>query len=105
MVSFCPLCGNMLMVRTINGNEYYCDGCPYKFPIKSERTRTSFKRKKVDDVLGGEKAWENVDQADAQCPKCQHHRAYFMQIQTRSADEPMTTFYKCVKCGTQWREQ
>lgn len=29
------------------------------------------------------------------CPKCEHPRAYFMQIQTRSADEPMTTFYKC----------
>ena len=29
-----------------------------------------------------------------------------MQIQIRSADEPMTTFYKCAnfKCGWQWRE-
>ncbi len=25
---------------------------------------TNFKRKEVDDVLGGEKAWENVDQTD-----------------------------------------
>lgn len=38
------------------------------------------------------------------CPKCEHDRAYFMQIQTRSADEPMTTFYKCCKCGHRWRE-
>jgi len=27
-----------------------------------------------------------------------------MQIQIRSADEPMTTFYKCTKCSYQWRE-
>jgi DNA-directed RNA polymerase III subunit RPC11 len=30
--------------------------------------------------------------------------AYFMQIQIRSADEPMSTFYKCCKCANQWRE-
>lgn len=40
------------------------------------------------------------------CPKCEHPRAYFMQIQTRSADEPMTTFYKCCnpQCGHRWRD-
>lgn len=40
------------------------------------------------------------------CPKCEHPRAYFMQIQTRSADEPMTTFYKCcsLQCGHRWRD-
>lgn len=40
------------------------------------------------------------------CPKCAHGRAFFMQIQTRSADEPMTTFYKCcdMKCGHRWRD-
>lgn len=54
----------------------------------------TLERKKVDDVLGGEKAWENVDQADARCPACDNPRAYFMQIQIRSADEPMTIFYK-----------
>lgn len=40
------------------------------------------------------------------CPKCEHPRAFFMQIQTRSADEPMTTFYKCcsLQCGHRWRD-
>jgi hypothetical protein len=27
----------------------------------------------------------------AQCDKCEHDRAYFYQLQIRSADEPMTT--------------
>lgn len=30
----------------------------------------------------------------ANCPKCGHNEAYFMQLQIRSADEPMTTFFK-----------
>nr|XP_015215680.1 PREDICTED: DNA-directed RNA polymerase III subunit RPC10 isoform X1 [Lepisosteus oculatus] len=64
------------------------------------------KLKEVDDVLGGAAAWENVDSTPETCPKCEHPRAYFMQIQTRSADEPMTTFYKCCnqQCGHRWRD-
>ena len=30
--------------------------------------------------------------------------AYFRQVQIRSADEPSTSFYKCVECATEWRE-
>ena len=103
-------------------------------------------RKKVDDVLGGEDAWKNVDSIEgkevningflliiiyytmtmtmipltllliiithlttsllATCPKCENNRAYYMQIQIRSADEPSSIFYKCCRnsCGHQWRE-
>ena len=58
----------------------------------------------VDDVLGGDEAWKNVDRTAVECPKCDHGYAYFMQIQIRSADEPMSTFFKCCKCGHQWRD-
>lgn len=42
----------------------------------------------------------------AKCPKCNGERAYFMQLQTRSADEPMTTFYRCQNnaCAHRWKE-
>lgn len=65
-----------------------------------------FSQQEVDHVLGGKAAWENVDSTDAECPQCSHKRAYFMQLQTRSADEPMTTFYKCCnhECGHNWRD-
>ena len=54
------------------------------------------RRKQVDDVMGGEGAWDNVDHTEAQCPvgDCGGDRAYFYMVQIRSADEPMTTFYK-----------
>lgn len=40
------------------------------------------------------------------CPQCSYGQAYFMQIQIRSADEPMTTFYKCCNpdCAFNWKE-
>ncbi|KAG4106694.1 putative Rpc11-DNA-directed RNA polymerase III subunit C11 [Neocallimastix lanati (nom. inval.)] len=105
---FCPSCGNMLLLQiNVQGiQEFYCQTCPYVFPIIRPQTQvTHFKRKEVDDVLGGAKAWENVDSTEATCPKCENGKAFFMQIQTRSADEPMTIFYKCTECGFQWREQ
>ena len=42
----------------------------------------------------------------ASCPnnECGGSEAYFMQLQTRSADEPMTTFYKCCDCGHRWKD-
>ena len=74
------------------------------------------KKKEVEDVLGGAGAWDNVDKTDgmpsetnwllwqsltlqfraAQCPneKCDGSQAFFYQMQIRSADEPMTSFYK-----------
>ncbi|KFM27497.1 DNA-directed RNA polymerase III subunit RPC10 [Auxenochlorella protothecoides] len=66
--------------------------------------RVQLKRKEVDDVLGGEEAWANVQKTDVTCPKCTYHQAYFMEIQIRSADEPATLFFKCVQCAAQWRE-
>jgi DNA-directed RNA polymerase subunit M/transcription elongation factor TFIIS len=33
---------------------------------------------------------------------CGSGRVFTYQKQTRGADEPMTTFAKCVKCKTQW---
>jgi len=38
------------------------------------------------------------------CPKCGHDTSYWWLRQTRSADEPTTRFYRCVKCGKVWRE-
>jgi DNA-directed RNA polymerase subunit M/transcription elongation factor TFIIS len=34
--------------------------------------------------------------------KCRMKECIFFQLQTRSADEPMTTFIICTKCGKRW---
>lgn len=38
------------------------------------------------------------------CGKCKQRKTTFYQLQTRSADEPMTTFITCKVCGNKWRE-
>lgn len=70
------------------------------------KAHLSFMFQELDYIIGGAAAWENVDSTDAVCPKCSHGRAFFMQLQTRSADEPMTTFYRCCNhsCAHNWRD-
>ena len=37
------------------------------------------------------------------CRKCGKRKCNFYQLQTRSADEPMTTFVNCLVCGSSWK--
>ncbi|PSS33244.1 Transcription elongation factor TFIIS like [Actinidia chinensis var. chinensis] len=37
------------------------------------------------------------------CSKCGKKETAYHQMQTRSADEPMTTFVTCVTCGKNWK--
>lgn len=37
------------------------------------------------------------------CGKCKKRNCTYNQIQTRSADEPMTTFVLCNSCGHRWK--
>jgi DNA-directed RNA polymerase subunit M/transcription elongation factor TFIIS len=48
---------------------------------------------------------------DFKCLKCkarglteeEYSKCTYYQLQTRSADEPMTTFVTCINCGNRWR--
>lgn len=37
------------------------------------------------------------------CRKCKGNKCTYYQMQTRSADEPMTTFVTCIECGQRWK--
>ena len=87
-------------------------------PITSE---IELKRKETRVILGGKENWKNAATTSGgknksshkrnnislflvRCDKCQNTTAYYRQIQIRSADEPMTTFYRCTKCSYEWKE-
>lgn len=38
------------------------------------------------------------------CLRCNGRNCSYYQLQTRSADEPMTTFVTCLECGKKWKE-
>ena len=37
------------------------------------------------------------------CGNCKSKKCTYFQLQTRSADEPMTTFVTCLDCGKRWK--
>ena len=38
------------------------------------------------------------------CRKCGSRSCSYYEVQTRSADEPMTQFINCLDCGNRWRQ-
>ncbi|KAF3013481.1 RNA polymerase II elongation factor [Neopestalotiopsis sp. 37M] len=40
---------------------------------------------------------------ELQCGNCKQKKVSYSQAQTRSADEPMTTFCECMNCGKRWK--
>ena len=38
------------------------------------------------------------------CRKCGSRSCSYYEVQTRSADEPMTQFINCLECGNRWRQ-
>lgn len=45
----------------------------------------------------------NVSDGMFQCKKCRQSKTTYYQMQTRSADEPLTTFVTCLNCGNRWK--
>ena len=79
---FCPCCGNLLLIEeAASGSRFCCPTCPYVHDIRvAYKTKTTMPKKQVDDILGGDTAWDNVDKTSATCPHCGHKEAYFMQV-------------------------
>lgn len=61
----------------------------------------------IDAKIERDKNKFEVDKRGAtdefQCRKCHKRECTYYQLQTRSADEPMTTFVTCLNCGNKWR--
>lgn len=51
-----------------------------------------------------QRAQQTQSSAKETCPKCHASDYEYRQIQSRSADEPMTIFYTCRQCGKQWKD-
>ncbi|MEK6835918.1 MAG: transcription factor S [Nanoarchaeota archaeon] len=100
---FCPRCKSMLIPKKDDPKKISCNHCGYtsrqrKMLNIKERTE---KEKKIEII---DKTMETLPKTDAKCPECGHNKAYYWLAQTRAADEAETQFFRCAKCGHQWRQ-
>ena len=85
------------VVPETSRNRFECRTCPYQHVIEETiYQRRENPRRERDDVLGGPGAWDNAQKEKVDCTRegCEGKEAAFFQVQIRSADEPMTTFFK-----------
>ncbi|KAK1232868.1 transcription elongation factor TFIIS [Marasmius sp. AFHP31] len=81
-----------------------------KFAVMSSADMASAERKSADEKIKNDNffaslgAGEQQAETDAfQCGRCKQRKCRYRQAQTRSADEPMTTFVTCTNCGNRWK--
>jgi transcription elongation factor S-II len=70
--------------------------------IKPEKWEELIKSKSIRDK---NKFEQNIEAATDTftCRKCRSKKCTYYQMQTRSADEPMTIFVTCIDCGNRWK--
>ncbi|XP_014249670.1 transcription elongation factor S-II [Cimex lectularius] len=63
--------------------------------------RNKFVKESIDDAQLATVQGTKTDLL--KCGKCKKRNCTYNQVQTRSADEPMTTFVLCNECGNRWK--
>ena len=58
---------------------------------------------KIERIKQSTKVDMSAATDEFECYKCRKRVCTYYQLQTRSADEPMTTFITCMNCGNHWR--
>ena len=71
------------------------------------RAATAYKKRQeyhTKKLLSAKKEEETEDFIGVfTCGKCRSKKTTYYQMQTRSADEPMTSFVTCLNCGKRWK--
>ena len=101
-MKFCPKCE--VRLKKSNANSMVCPKCGYsESGSKGTRKDKEEETKSEFNVLEENEGKETLPSIKIDCEKCGNNEAVWWMLQTRSADEPTTQFYRCTKCNHTWR--
>ena len=101
-MKFCPKCD--VRLKKNDSDSISCPKCGYsEGSIKTEKKIKEPESQNKFNVFGKNEGKETLPTIEIECEKCGHDQAVWWMLQTRSADEPTTQFYRCVKCKHTWR--
>ena len=93
------------VINLLNNNKFKIHELAYMdhYDFDPEKWKTLIENKKIrDENKYIPKIEASTD--DFTCGKCKSTKCTYYQLQTRSADEPMTTFVTCLNCGKRWKQ-
>ena len=101
-MKFCPKCEVKLKKGT---SGLQCSKCGYTEGEEKQTKKTVETEEQEESILAfeGNEGEESHPTIKIECEKCGHDEAIWWMLQTRSADEPTTQFYRCTKCQNTWR--
>ncbi|KAF9363827.1 RNA polymerase II elongation factor [Mortierella sp. NVP85] len=82
--------------------EDFCEYTPADMATAESKARD--RAIQLENMFRAKGAEEQQAETDMfKCGKCKGRKTRYYQMQTRSADEPMTTFVTCINCGNRWK--
>ena len=112
-MDFCDDCGSMLQPIAKDGKRgLFCNKCKkmVKLVDKSDKEKYNIvgktKEEELDHLVVLEKSTILTRPTQPlRCSKCEKITdVEYWELQTRSADESATRFFRCTECETTWRE-
>ena len=95
---------NTELLTKINKNTIDLEQIAFMKPFElfHKRWAKYLDKQKAEEELMYSIGKENITD-EYKCGRCKKNKTSYYQLQTRSADEPMTTFVKCINCGHRWK--
>ena len=103
-MKFCPKC-DVRLKKSSSNSALSCPKCDYSEAQGSEIQNNTSEEEPNSDflVLDENEGKDIMPTIEIECEKCGNNKAVWWMLQTRSADEPTTQFYRCTKCEHTWR--